>query len=173
VRAQSKPTLSVGVLTDLSGTYRDNTGPTSVACVQHAIDEFNAPGRGSEIAFRNGNARYPFPETSDFSGFPASAASSGAQVLRLANAGADTVNCVKQANEFGLNHRMTIAPLIMLLHDAHLIGRDTRQGLIMSETFYRNMNDRTRAWTKRALPPHARQLAEPGPCERLWVTRTI
>ena len=52
-RAQSKPTISIGVLTDLSGTYRDNTGPTSVACAQQAIAEFNGPSHGFEVAFRS------------------------------------------------------------------------------------------------------------------------
>jgi branched-chain amino acid transport system substrate-binding protein len=70
---------------------------------------------------------------------------SGAQVLGLANAGSDTVNCVKQAHE-------TIAPLIMFLQDAHSIGLETAQGLITSETFYWDMNDGTRAFTKRVLP---------------------
>jgi len=273
-RAQSKPTISVGVLTDLSGTYRDNTGPTSVACTQQAIAESNAAAHGFEVAFRSadhqnkpdvaasiarqwyddgvdaiidvptssvalavsqvarekdkilldasaaamevtadqccpntivwsfdtyekahstggalmkqgktswtfitadyvfghsleeqtaavvkagvgqvkGAVRYPFPETTDFSAFLQQAMASGAQVLGLANAGLDTVNCVKQANEFGLNKRMTIAPLIMFLQDVHSIGITTAQGLITSETFYWNMNDRTRAFTKRVLP---------------------
>jgi branched-chain amino acid transport system substrate-binding protein len=273
-RAQSKPTISVGVLTDLSGTYRDNTGPTSVACSQQAVAEFNGPSHGFEVSFRSadhqnkpdvaasiarqwfddgvdaiidvptssvalavsqvarekdkilldasaaamevtadqcspntivwsfdtyekahstggalvkqgkttwtfvtadyvfghsleeqtanvvkamggqvkGAVRYPFPETTDFSAFLQQAMASGAQVLGLANAGSDTVNCVKQATEFGLNKRMTIAPLIMFLQDVHSIGIETAQGLITSETFYWNMNDRTRAFTKRVLP---------------------
>jgi branched-chain amino acid transport system substrate-binding protein len=273
-RAQPKPTISIGVLTDLSGTYRDNTGPTSVACAQQAIAEFNGPSHGFEVAFRSadhqnkpdvaasmarqwfddgvdaiidvptssvalavsqvarekdkilldasaaamevtadqcspntivwsfdtyekahstggalvrqgktswtfvtadyvfghsleeqtanvvksmggqvkGAVRYPFPETTDFSAFLQQAMASGAQVLGLANAGSDTVNCVKQAHEFGLNKRMTIAPLIMFLQDVHSIGLDTAQGLITSETFYWNMNERTRTFTKRVLP---------------------
>lgn len=272
-RAQSKPTISVGVLTDLSGTYRDNTGPTSVACAQQAVAEFGS-SHGFEVAFRSadhqnkpdvaasiarqwfddgvdaiidvptssvalavsqvareknrillnasaaameitadqcspntivwcfdtyekahstggalvrqgktswtfitadyvfghsleeqtadvvrkmggqvkGAVRYPFPETTDFSSFLQQAMASGAQVLGLANAGADTVNCVKQAHEFGLNQKMTIAPLIMFLQDAHSIGIETAQGLITSEPFYWDMNDRTRAFTKRVLP---------------------
>jgi branched-chain amino acid transport system substrate-binding protein len=271
--AQPNPTVSVGVLTDLSGTYRDNTGPTSVACVQQAIAEIGT-SHGFEVVFRaadhqnkpdvaasiarqwydegvsaiidvptssvalavsqvakekdrilldasaaamevtadqcspntivwsfdtyekahstggalvkqgkkrwtfvtadyvfghslegqtanvvkalggevKGTQRYPFPETTDFSAFLQQAAVSGAQVLGLANAGLDTVNCVKQAHEFGLNRQMTIAPLIMFLQDAHAIGLETAQGLITSETFYWDMNDRTRAFTKRVLP---------------------
>ena len=273
-RAQTKPVISIGVLTDLSGTYRDNTGPTSVACTQQAVEEFNAPTHGFEVEFRaadhqnkpdvaasiarqwfdqgvdaiidvptssvalavsqvakekdkilldasaaamevtagqcspntivwcfdtyekahstggalvkagkkswtfvtadyvfghsleeqtaavvksmggevKGAVRYPFPETTDFSGFLQQAMVSGAQVLGLANAGLDTVNCVKQANEFGLNKTMTIAPLIMFLQDVHSLGLETAQGLITSEPFYWNMNDQTRAFTRRVLP---------------------
>ena len=273
-RAQTKPVISIGVLTDLSGTYRDNTGPTSVACTQQAVEEFNAPTHGFEVEFRaadhqnkpdvaasiarqwfdqgvdaiidvptssvalavsqvakekdkilldasaaamevtagqcspntivwcfdtyekvhstggalvkagkkswtfvtadyvfghsleeqtaavvksmggevKGAVRYPFPETTDFSGFLQQAMVSGAQVLGLANAGLDTVNCVKQANEFGLNKTMTIAPLIAFLQDIHSLGLETAQGLITSEPFYWNINDRTRAFTRRVLP---------------------
>jgi branched-chain amino acid transport system substrate-binding protein len=104
---------------------------------------------GGEV---KGSVRYPFPETTDFSGFLQQAMVSGAQVLGLANAGLDTVNCVKQANEFGLNKTMTIAPLIMFLQDVHSLGLETAQGLITSEPFYWNMNDRTRAFTRRVLP---------------------
>jgi branched-chain amino acid transport system substrate-binding protein len=276
-RAQSKPTISVGVLTDLSGTYRDNTGPTSVACSQQAVAEIGS-SYGFEVAFRSadhqnkpdvaasiarqwfdggvdaiidvptssvalavsqvakekdkilldasaaamevtadqcspntivwsfdtyekahstggalmkqgkktwtfitadyvfghslqeqtaavvkamggqvkGDARYPFPETTDFSAYLQQAMASGAQVLGFANAGGDTVNCVKQAHEFGLNKTMTLAPLLMFLQDVHSLGLETAQGLITSESFYWNMNDRTRAFTKRVLPrtPH-------------------
>jgi branched-chain amino acid transport system substrate-binding protein len=272
-RAQDKPIIRIGVLTDLSGTYRDNTGPTSVACCRQAVEEFaegnglqveltsadhqNKPDVASSIARQwfdqgvdaiadvptssvalavsqiarekdkilldasaaameitynqcspntivwsfdtyekaqstggalvktglkswyfitadyvfghsleeqtaavvnknqgevKGNARYPFPDTTDFSAFLQQAATSGAQVLGLANAGADTVNCVKQAAEFGLNKQMRIAPLIMFLQDVHSIGLQTAQGLTTSETFYWDMNDRTRAFTKRVLP---------------------
>ncbi|HET6608169.1 MAG TPA: ABC transporter substrate-binding protein [Rhodopila sp.] len=273
-RAADKPKISVGVLTDLSGTYRDNTGPTSVACVQQAIAEFNPEAQGFEVEFRSadhqnkpdvaasiarqwcddgvdalidvptssvalavsqiareknkimlnasaaameitsgqcspntivwsfdtyeaahstggalmkrglkawyfvtadyvfghsleeqtadvvshlggqvkGKLRYPFPDTTDFSAFLQQAQASGAQVLGLANAGGDTINCIKQAVEFGLNKQMTIAPLLLFLQDVHSVGLATAQGLITSETFYWNMNDRTRAWTKRVLP---------------------
>jgi len=99
-----------------------------------------------------GKLRYPFPDTTDFSAFLQQAQASGAQVLGLANAGGDTINCIKGAVEFGLNKQMTIAPLLLFLQDVHSVGLDTAQGLITSETFYWNMNDRTRAWTKRVLP---------------------
>lgn len=272
--AAAKPKIKVGVLTDLSGTYRDNTGPTSVACAQQAIAEMNPAGHGFEVEFRSADhqnkpdvassiarqwfddgvdaiidvptssvalavsqvakeknkimlnasaaameitadqcspntivwsfdtyetahavggalvkkgkkkwafvtadyvfghsleeqtsavvkakggqvmkiIRYPFPDTTDFSSFLQQAQASGADVLGLANAGLDTVNCVKQAAEFGINKQMTIAPLLLFLQDVHSIGLETAQGLIASESFYWNRNDQTRAWTKRVLP---------------------
>src|SRR6202034_454002 len=118
----------------------------------HSLEEQTANVVKSMGGQVKGAVRYPFPETTDFSAFLQQAMASGAQVLGLANAGSDTVNCVKQAHEFGLNKRMTIAPLIMFLQDAHSIGLQTAQGLTTSETFYWDMNDRTRAFTKRVLP---------------------
>jgi branched-chain amino acid transport system substrate-binding protein len=99
-----------------------------------------------------GTVRYPFPDTTDFSSYIAQAQASGAKVLGLANAGADAVNCVKQANEFGLPQSgMKIAPLLIFIDGVRSLGR-TAQGLRLTETFYWDMNDRTRAFTKRVLP---------------------
>jgi branched-chain amino acid transport system substrate-binding protein len=273
-RAQQRPKIKIGVLTDLSGTYRDNVGPTSVACSALAVSEFaahggfdvelisadhqNKPDVASSIArewidnggvdvvadvptssvalavaqitrqkdkimlnasatvsaltgeqcspntivwsfdtYENakstggaivkgggdswffitadyafghsledftadivsraggktlGRVHYPFPETTDFSGFLAQAASSGAKVLGLANAGLDTANCIKQAREFGLNRSMTIAPLLMFIQNVHSLGLPVCQGLMTTETFYWDLNDGTRAFTKRLLP---------------------
>lgn len=99
-----------------------------------------------------GSAQYPFPGTTDFSSFLVQAQSSGAKVLGLANAGADTVNAIKQAAEFGLNESMKIAALLMFINDVHALGLDTAAGLNLTESFYWNLNDRTRAFTKRVLP---------------------
>ncbi|HEY6430379.1 MAG TPA: ABC transporter substrate-binding protein [Acetobacteraceae bacterium] len=273
-RAQAKPKLRLGVLTDLSGTYRDNTGPNSVACARQAVEEFNPSAHGFEVelisadhqnkpdvassiarqwydqgvdatvdvptssvalavaqvskekdkimlnasaastdvtdrqcspntivwSFDNymmavsqggsivkqggkswffitadyvfgrtleeqtaevvkkaggvvkGALRYPFPDTTDFSSYLQQAQASGAQVLGLANAGADTVNSVKQAHEFGLNQTMKVAPLLIFITDVHSLGLDIAQGLNCTTSFYWNYNDRTRAFTKRVLP---------------------
>ena len=269
-RAQAKPVIKLGVLTDLSGTYRDNTGPTSVAAAQLAVEEMksllsfdvelisadhqNKPDVAASIArqwydqgvdgiidvptssvalavaqvardkdkmmlnasatvaaltdeqcspntivwsfdtYENaqstggtlmrqghtswyfitanyafgqsleeltiavvkkgggqvkGNLRYPFPDTTDFSSFLAQAQASGAKVLGLANAGLDTQNCIKQANEFGLNRTMKIAPLLLFLQDVHSLGLEICGGLTTTETFYWDLNDRTRAFAKR------------------------
>jgi len=99
-----------------------------------------------------GAALYPFPGTTDFSSFLVQAQSSGAKVLGLCNAGADTVNSIKQANEFGINQSMKIAALLMFITDVHAIGLDVAKGLILTESFYWDLNDQTRAFTKRVLP---------------------
>lgn len=273
-RAQSKPTIRLGVLTDLSGTYRDTTGPNSVVCVRQAVTEFNPELHGFSVdviqadhqnkpdvaasiarqwcdqgvdaiidvptssvalavaqvvkeknkimlngsatttdltdgqcspntivwsfdtymlAQSNGGAmvkaggkswffitadyvfghileeqtadvvkkaggtvkgalRYPFPDTTDFSSYLQQAQASGAQVLGLANAGADTVNSIKQAHEFGLNQSMKIAPLLIFITDVHALGPQLAAGLNVTTSFYWDRDDRSRAFTKRVLP---------------------
>ena len=96
-----------------------------------------------------GEARYPFPATSDFSSFLLQAQASGAKVLGLANAGADTINCIKQAAEFGLTSKMKLAALLMFISDVNGLGLQTAQGLTLTESFYWDLNDRTRAFSKR------------------------
>ncbi len=99
-----------------------------------------------------GEIRYPFPATSDFSSFLLQAQTSGAQVLGLANAGADTINCIKQAAEFGLTQRMKLAALLMFISDVNGLGLQTAQGLTLTESFYWDLNDRTRAFSERLKP---------------------
>ena len=69
-----------------------------------------------------GSSAYPFPGTTDFSSNLVQAQASGAKVLGLCNAGADTVNSIKQANEFGINARMQIAAMLMFITDVHALG---------------------------------------------------
>jgi branched-chain amino acid transport system substrate-binding protein len=99
-----------------------------------------------------GSVAYPFPDTTDFSSFLVQAQSSGAKVLGLANAGADTVNSIKQAHEFGVNKSMSLAALLMFVTDVHALGLETAQGLHLTESFYWDLNDRTRAFTDRVRP---------------------
>ncbi|GGC48269.1 ABC transporter permease [Siccirubricoccus deserti] len=100
-----------------------------------------------------GAARTPFPGTTDFSSFLLQAAAARPKVIGLANAGSDTVNCIKQAAEFGLNRRgIRLASLLMFLPDVHAIGLETAQGLVCTETFYWDLNDRTRAFSARVRP---------------------
>jgi branched-chain amino acid transport system substrate-binding protein len=271
-RAQAANTVRIGVLTDMSGMYRDVTGPTSLACARLAAQEFAGHGFGVEVVHadnqnradigsnvvrqwldqggvdavvdvgassvalavnevvreRNkvhlnttsatsdltgractpntvhwtydtwmlansvggatvraggdtwffitadyafghalerdttsfvraqggrviGSVRTPFPGTSDFSSFLLQAQASGAKVIGLANAGTDTTNCVKQAAEFGLNRRgVRLASLLMFLTEVRSLGLRTAQGLVCTESFYWDLDDRTRAFTRRA-----------------------
>ncbi len=275
-RAQTANTLKIGVLNDMSGLYRDISGPTSVAAVQQAIEDFGASGKGLnvEVVFADhqnkpdiassvtrqwldrdgvdlvvdvpnsacalavsaivreknkayinstggtvdltgsacspnmvhwtydtwmlanstggamvkaggdswffitadyafghsleqntgnfvtraggkvlGNVRTPFPGTTDFSSYLVQAQSSGAKVIGLANAGLDTVNCVKQAAEFGITRRgIKLAGLLVFINDIHALGLQAANGMVLTESFYWDMNDRTRALTRRLVP---------------------
>ena len=97
-----------------------------------------------------GAVRTPFPGTTDFSSFLLQAQASGAQVIGLANAGGDTINCIKQAAEFGITRGgQRLAGLLVFLTDVHALGLQTAQGLVLTESFYWDLNDRTRDFTKR------------------------
>ena len=96
-----------------------------------------------------GSIRYPFPETTDFSAMLVRAQASGAKVLGLANAGGDTLNCIKQAQEFGLMKTMKVAALLIQSTGVHALGLATAQGLRWSESYYWDLNDRTRAFNAR------------------------
>ncbi len=99
-----------------------------------------------------GTAFYPSPGTTDFSSLMLQAQASGAKVLGFANAGAETVNCIKQAREFGLTQSMRLAALLMYATDVHALGLEVAQGLALTETFYWDLNDRSRAFTERVRP---------------------
>lgn len=275
-RAQSMPVFRIAVLTDLSGQYRDNSGPTSVIAARQAVEDFNPKQHGFDVEILSadhqqkpdigsalarqwfdrdgvdaisdlnntavaiavntivtqhdkvqlttgaassdltgkycnpnmvhftpdsyadprstggsilkaggdtwylivsdyvfghsiereisalikerggkilGTSAYPFPGTTDYSSFLVAAQSSGAKVLGLCNSGGDMENCVKQAREFGLAERgMTVAALIGFATEVKSMGLETAQGLLVSEPFYWDLNDRTRAFTQRFLP---------------------
>ncbi|MDO8359817.1 MAG: ABC transporter substrate-binding protein [Devosia sp.] len=96
-----------------------------------------------------GSVKHPFPGT-DFSSYLLQAQASGAQVIGLANAGGDTVNTIKQAAEFGITQAgQSLAGLLIFITDIHALGLQTAQGLVMTEAFYWDLNDDTRAWSKR------------------------
>jgi branched-chain amino acid transport system substrate-binding protein len=98
-----------------------------------------------------GSVKTPFP-TADFSSFLLQAQSSGAKVIGLCNAGADTVNSIKQAGEFGLTQAgIKLAGLLVFISDVHALGLQTAQGLNLTESFYWDLNDRTRAFTDRVI----------------------
>jgi branched-chain amino acid transport system substrate-binding protein len=95
-----------------------------------------------------GRTRAPFQAT-DFAAFLLEAQASKAQVVALANSGGDTINSVKQAGEFGLTKNQKLAGLLVFLSDVHGIGLETAQGLLLTESFYWDLNEGTRAWAKR------------------------
>ena len=96
-----------------------------------------------------GKVRHPFPGQ-DFSSFLLQAQASKAKVIALANAGGDTINSIKQAAEFGITRGgQNLAGMLMFITDVHALGLNTAQGLIFTETFYWDLNDQTRAWSKR------------------------
>jgi branched-chain amino acid transport system substrate-binding protein len=96
-----------------------------------------------------GSVKHPL-NTSDFSSFLLQAQSSGAKIIGLANAGGDTTNSIKQAAEFGIvKGGQKLAALLLFLTDVKAIGLDIAQGLNFTETFYWDMNDQTRAFSKR------------------------
>jgi branched-chain amino acid transport system substrate-binding protein len=96
-----------------------------------------------------GKVRHPL-NTQDFSSFLLQAQASKAKVIGLANAGGDTTNSIKQAAEFGIvKGGQSLAGLLVFLSDIHALGLPTAQGLIVTNTFYWDLNDQTRAWSKR------------------------
>ena len=99
-----------------------------------------------------GALRYPFPDTTDFTPYLQQIAATEATVLGLANAGFDTESCIRQAKELGLDRKLTIVPMLLFLQNVHSVGLEMAQGLLGTEAFYWNFNDRTRAFTKRLLP---------------------
>ena len=109
-----------------------------------------------------GNVRHPL-NTSDFSSYLLQAQASKAKVIGLANAGGDTINTIKQAAEFGIMKAgQKLVPLLVFVTDIDSVGLETAQGLLLSEAFYWDLNDETRAFSKRFMerigrPPSAAQ----------------
>ncbi|HET8801531.1 MAG TPA: ABC transporter substrate-binding protein [Marinobacter sp.] len=98
-----------------------------------------------------GTIRHPFP-TPDFSSFILQAQGSGADVVALANAGADTTNAINTASEFGVTQSgQTLAALLLFLSDVHALGVEAAQGIQLTTGWYWDMNDETRAWSDRFM----------------------
>jgi len=101
-----------------------------------------------------GKVRHPFP-TSDFSSFLLQAQASKAKIIGLANAGADTINAIKQGAEFGIaKGGQQFAGLLVFISDVHALGLEKAQGLVLTEAFYWDLNPETRAWSKRFAERH-------------------
>ena len=107
---------------------------------------------GGEVV---GAVRHPFPG-SDFSSFLLKAQGSGAQIIGLANAGGDTINSIKQAAEFGVTPKQSLAGLLMFITDIHSLGLKVTQNMYLTEGFYWDLNAETREWSKRFFAQHKR-----------------
>ncbi|OAF12314.1 ABC transporter permease [Bradyrhizobium centrolobii] len=96
-----------------------------------------------------GQVKHPL-NTSDFSSFLLQAQASKADVIGLANAGADTSNSIKQAAEFGITRGgQRLAGLLLFINEVHALELNAAQGLVLTATFYWDLNDRTRSFSKR------------------------
>jgi branched-chain amino acid transport system substrate-binding protein len=101
-----------------------------------------------------GKVRHPFP-SADFSSFLLQAQASKAKIIGLANAGADTISAIKQGAEFGIvKSGQQFAGLLVFLTDVHALGLDKAQGLLLTESFYWDLNDQTRAFSRRFAKLH-------------------
>jgi branched-chain amino acid transport system substrate-binding protein len=95
-----------------------------------------------------GAVKHPI-NTPDFSSFLLQAQASKADVIALADSGGDFINAVKQAGEFGVTRGQKLAGLIVFIADIHSLGLQSAQGLMLTSAFYWDLNDETRAWSKR------------------------
>jgi len=95
-----------------------------------------------------GSVRHPL-SASDFSSFMLQAQSSKAQILGLANAGGDTINSIKAANEFGVTKTMKLAGLLMFINDIHSLGLKATQGMYLTDSWYWNQSPESRTWAKK------------------------
>lgn len=95
-----------------------------------------------------GSVKHPL-SASDFSSFLLQAQSSKADILALANAGADATNSIKAANEFGITKTMRLAGMIMFINDIHAIGLPAAQGMYLTDSWYWNASDETRDWSRK------------------------
>ena len=95
-----------------------------------------------------GQVKHPL-SASDFSSFLLQAQSSKAQILGLANAGGDTINAIKAANEFGITKTMKMAGLLMFINDIHSLGLNLTQGMYLTDSWYWDQSPESRAWAKR------------------------
>jgi branched-chain amino acid transport system substrate-binding protein len=95
-----------------------------------------------------GAVKHPL-SASDFSSFLLQAQASKAQILGLANAGGDTINAIKAANEFGITKTMKLAGLLMFINDIHSLTLNLTQGMYLTDNWYWDLNEETRTWARR------------------------
>ena len=137
-------------------------GSSSPPTMPSAMRSSATPRRWSRQAAARCSARSRIRSRApDFSSFLLQAQASGAKVIGLANAGGDTINSIKQAAEFGITQGgQKLAGLLVFITDVHALGLKTAQGLVLTEAFYWDLNDGTRAWSKRFAGAQRRQDAD-------------
>ncbi len=122
---------------------------TSDYAFGHALERDTASAVTAAGGKVIGAVKHPL-NTQDFSSFLLQAQASKAKVIGLANAGGDTINAIKQGAEFGITAGgQQFAGLLVFVTDVNALGLKTAQGLVLTETWYWDMNDANRAWTKR------------------------
>jgi branched-chain amino acid transport system substrate-binding protein len=114
----------------------------------HSLEKDTTEILKAEGAKVVGGVRHPL-NNADFSSFMLQAQASKAKVVGLANAGGDTINAIKAANEFGLTKNQKLAGLLVFINDVHALGLGITQGMQLTEGFYWDMNDETRKWSRR------------------------
>jgi branched-chain amino acid transport system substrate-binding protein len=102
-----------------------------------------------------GAVRHPIGNA-DYASFLVQAQGSGADVLGLANAGGDLTNVIKQAAEFGIPQRMKMVGIILVVNNVHALGLPAAQGLSAVSSFYWDLNDQTRAWSRKFMERHGK-----------------
>ena len=100
-----------------------------------------------------GSVRHPL-NAQDFSSFLLQAQASRAKIIGLANAGGDTINAIKAANEFGITKTQSLAGLLVFINDIHSLTLATTQGMLLTEAYYWDLNDETRKWARRFFERH-------------------
>lgn len=119
----------------------------------HSLERASAAIVESNGGAVTGKVRHPL-NTSDFSSYIMSASASGAQVLGLANGGGDLINSIKTAREFGIAEKMKLAGLMVFITDVHSLGLDTTAGMYVTDGWYWDLNDKTRAFSQRFFAKH-------------------
>ena len=123
----------------------------------HALERDTAnvvKANGGEVL---GDVKVPL-NTQDFSSYLLKAQSSKAKIIGLANAGGDTINSIKQAAEFGIvKGGQNLAGLLVFITDVKALGLQTAQGLILTESWYWDMNDANRKWAARFSAQHPKK----------------
>ncbi|CAN7762160.1 ABC transporter substrate-binding protein [Cupriavidus necator] len=121
----------------------------------HSIEQDGAAAVKSAGGNVLGSARHPI-NTPDFSSFMLQAQASKAQAIGIASAGSDLVNAVKAAQEFGLTKNQTVVPLSGSITDVHALGLQVANGMVLTEGFYWDLDDKTRSWSQRFFDRHKR-----------------